>query len=33
MKALETKGFIIRETKNIKGGKERTVKPNHSKIN
>lgn len=32
MKKLETMGFITRETKNVKGGKERHIKANLTKI-
>lgn len=32
IKALEDKGYITRDTKNIKGGKERIMKPNQKKI-
>ena len=32
LKKLEAEGFITRETKNIKGGKERHIKVNYNKI-
>lgn len=33
IKALEDKGFVTRITKNVRGGKERHIKPNKDKIN
>ena len=33
LKSLESKGFIIRFTKNIKGGKERHIVVDENKIN
>lgn len=32
LKALESKGYIVRETKNVKGGKERHIKVNERKL-
>ena len=32
LKALEDKGYIVRDTKNIKGGKERHITANLDKI-
>ncbi len=32
LKKLETMGFIVRETKNVKGGKERHIKTTNVKL-